>query len=118
MRKTLVCVVVALAFAGCSKKNDEQQQKNVKLCQDSDKLMREINPDNDKDGSEMQTAMEGGMLTCSQACDGGDQKSCERLHGFTGSLCKVTPDACKQLCGTVKSASLKKDVCAGQDASK
>jgi hypothetical protein len=114
MRKTLVCVVVALAFAGCSKKNNEQTAKQAKLCQDADKLMREINPDTDKDGSEMQTAMEGGMLACSQACDGGDQKSCESLHGFTGALCKVTPSACEQLCGTVKSPSLKKDVCAAK----
>lgn len=115
MTKTLVCVVMALAIAGCSKKNnDEQTQKNAKLCQDADKLMREINPDTDKDGSEMQTAMEGGMLACSQACDGGDTKSCDSLHGFTGALCKVTPDACVQLCGTVKSPSLKKDVCAAK----
>lgn len=113
MRKILVCVVVALAaVAGCSKKNtDAEMKRQAGLCKDAVGLMHDITPDTDKDGSTTQTAMEGGMLACSQACDLGDQPSCKALHGFTGALCDVTPSACTQLCGTVKSPSLKADVC-------
>lgn len=114
MTKTLLCVVMALVFAGCSKKDDGEAKRQAALCQQADKLMRDISSDKDadKDGSATKTAMEAGMLSCSKACDGGDKPSCSTLKEFTGTLCGVTPSACAQLCDTVKSPSLKAEVCA------
>ncbi len=114
MTKTLLCLAMTLAFAGCSKKDDGETKRQAALCQQAEKLMRDIAADqnSDKQGSATQTAMEAGMLSCSKACDGGDKPSCGTLHSFTSTLCDVTPAACKQLCDTVKSPSLKAEVCA------
>lgn len=47
---------------------------------------------------DLQTAMANVMLSCSQACDLGDQPSCANLDDFMQTTCSAVVSICNDLC--------------------
>ena len=112
MSKTLLAVV-ALAFtisaAACSKKHDDQTQRLAKLCAEAGDTLEK---DADSASPEaFQSLLSSTLEACSRACDGKDEPSCKALDDHMHIVCKTMPEACDQLCTTVKSPSLKKSAC-------
>jgi hypothetical protein len=109
---TVVAMAGTLALGGCgSKKDNEKRDKLAKLCVASGDALK-----NDSGGASaetFQTMLSNALMSCSGACDEGDDASCKALDAHVGKICKVSGDMCAQLCSSVDSKSLKDATCKG-----
>ena len=108
MPRILIVLAALLALPACSKRHGNTD-KLAQLCvQAGDDLAASAGgSDTDTFESLLGTTLEA----CSQACDGDDQPSCQRLETHLHKLCGVSGDICTKLCGTVESPSLKQATC-------
>jgi len=108
MFNKLFVVVALVAAAGCSKKKPEES-KMAKLCvQATDQLKRDAST---ADTETFQMMISNAFQACAGGCDDGNKDSCKSLDEHVAKLCGVSPSACEQLCGSVKSPALKKATC-------
>lgn len=109
MLNKLLIVLIGLSITGgCSKKKPEDS-KMAKLCvQATDQLKRDAST---ADPETFQMMISNAFQACAGGCDDGNKDSCTSLDSHVAKLCGVSPSACEQLCGSVKSPALKKATC-------